>query len=62
MMQQTLALAGDLNTQYEQLRRPTRRDAFLATMGRIVQACQWSLWDTVTNFDMRDINGVVSKV
>jgi IS5 family transposase len=32
MKQQTLAVAADQNTQYEQYRRPTKRDAFLATM------------------------------
>jgi IS5 family transposase len=36
MKQQTLAMAGDQNAQYEQFRRPTRREAFLATMKRIV--------------------------
>ena len=36
MKQQTLAVAMDQNTQYEQFRKPTRRDQFLATMERIV--------------------------
>ena len=36
MKQQTLAMATDQNAQYEQYRRPTRRDAFLATMEQIV--------------------------
>ena len=35
MKQQTLAMAGDQNAHYERFRRPTRRDAFLATMERI---------------------------
>lgn len=36
MKQQTLAVATDQNAQYEQYRRPTRRDVFLATMNEIV--------------------------
>ena len=36
MKQQTLAVATDQNAQYEQYRRPTRRDVFLATMDKIV--------------------------
>lgn len=43
MKQQTLAMATDQNAQYEQYRRPTRRDAFLATMEQIVpwsQLCE----------------------
>ena len=36
MKQQTLAIAADQNASYEQYRRPTRRDLFLATMERIV--------------------------
>jgi len=36
MKQQTLAMAADQNAQYEQYRRPTKRDVFLATMERIV--------------------------
>ena len=36
MKQQTLAMAADQNAQYEQYRRPTKRDAFLATMEKIV--------------------------
>jgi IS5 family transposase len=43
MKQQTLAMAADQNVQYEQYRRPTRRDAFLATMEQIVpwsQLCE----------------------
>ena len=36
MKQQTLAMAADQNAQYEQYRRPTRRDVFLATMEQIV--------------------------
>lgn len=36
MKQQTLAMAADENAQYEQYRRPTKRDVFLATMEQIV--------------------------
>lgn len=36
MKQQTLAMAVDQNAQYERYRRPTKRDAFLATMEQIV--------------------------
>ena len=36
MKQQTLAVAADQNAQYEQYRKPTRRDVFLATMEEIV--------------------------
>ena len=36
MKQQTLAMAADQNAQYEQYRKPTRRDVFLATMEKIV--------------------------
>jgi hypothetical protein len=36
MKQQTLAMAAVQNVQYEQYRRPTKRDAFLATMEQIV--------------------------
>jgi len=36
MKQQTLAVAADQNAQYEQYRRPTKRDEFLATMEKIV--------------------------
>ena len=36
MKQQTLAVAADQNAQYEQYRKPTRRDVFLATMEKIV--------------------------
>jgi len=36
MKQQTLAMAVDQNAQYEQYRRPTKRDVFLATMEQIV--------------------------
>lgn len=36
MKQQTLAMADDQNAQYEQYRKPTKRDAFLATMEQIV--------------------------
>ena len=36
MKQQTLAMAGDQNAQYEQYRKPTKRDVFLATMEQIV--------------------------
>ena len=36
MKQQTLAMADDQNQQYEQHRKPTRRDVFLATMEEIV--------------------------
>ena len=36
MKQQTVAVAADQNVQHEQYRRPTKRDAFLATMEQIV--------------------------
>jgi IS5 family transposase len=36
MKQQTLAIAPDQNAQYEQYRKPTRRDLFLATMDKLV--------------------------
>ena len=36
MKQQTLALAADHNAAFEQYRKPTRRDTFLATMDQIV--------------------------
>ncbi len=36
MKQQTLAMAADHSESFERYRRPTRRDEFLATMGRIV--------------------------
>jgi transposase, IS5 family len=36
MKQQTLAMAADQNAPYEQYRKPTRRDMFLATMEQIV--------------------------
>ena len=36
MKQQTLAMAADHNAQYEKYRKPTRRDAFLATMQTLV--------------------------
>ena len=36
MKQQTLAMAADQNAQYERYRRPTKRDAFLATMEELV--------------------------
>jgi transposase, IS5 family len=36
MKQQNLAMAADDNAQYEQYRRPTKRDTFLATMEQIV--------------------------
>jgi IS5 family transposase len=36
MKQQTLAMAADQNAHYEQFRKPTRRDLFLATMEQIV--------------------------
>ena len=36
MKQQTLAVAADQNAEYEQYRRPTKRDTFLATMEQIV--------------------------
>src|SRR5882757_10108502 len=36
MKQQTLAMAADQGAGYEQHRRPTRRDEFLATMNKIV--------------------------
>ena len=40
MKQQTLAMAADHNAQYEQYRKPTRRDGFLATMEQIVPWAQ----------------------
>jgi IS5 family transposase len=36
MKQQTLALAADHNSAFEQYRRPTKRDVFLATMEQVV--------------------------
>lgn len=36
MKQQTLAMADDQNAQYEQYRRPTKRDVFLKTMEQLV--------------------------
>jgi IS5 family transposase len=36
MKQQTLAAAGDQNTEFDQYRRPTKRDMFLATMEKVV--------------------------
>lgn len=36
MKQQTLAMAADQNSRFEQYRKPTRRDRFLATMEQIV--------------------------
>lgn len=36
MKQQTLAMAADQGDGFEQPRRPTRRDVFLATMEQIV--------------------------
>ena len=36
MKQQTLAIAIDQNVQYEQYRKPTKRDVFLATMEQLV--------------------------
>ncbi len=36
MKQQTLAMAADQNSAYEQYRKPTRRDVFLASMEQIV--------------------------
>ena len=36
MKQRTLALAGDQNQGFEQHRRPTRRDVFLASMEQLV--------------------------
>ncbi len=36
MQQQSLAMAYAQNAQYEKFRRPTKRDAFLATMEQIV--------------------------
>src|SRR5678810_1226476 len=35
MKQQTLAVSADQNAQYEQYRKPTRRDVFLTTMEQI---------------------------
>jgi IS5 family transposase len=43
MRQNTLAMAADQGTDFEQYRRPTRRDVFLATMEKIVpwsQLCE----------------------
>ena len=40
MKQHTLAMATDHNAQYEQYRKPTRRDAFLASMEQIVPWAQ----------------------
>lgn len=40
MKQHTLAMASDQNAQYEQYRKPTRRDAFLASMEQIVPWAQ----------------------
>jgi IS5 family transposase len=36
MKQHTLAMAADQNAEYEQYRKPTRRDVFLATMEEVV--------------------------
>src|SRR5215203_4284041 len=36
MKQQTLAVSADQNAQYEQYRKPTRRDVFLTTMEQVV--------------------------
>ncbi len=36
MKQQTLAMAADQGQGFEQYRKPTRRDTFLATMEEIV--------------------------
>jgi len=36
MKQQTLAVAADQNAEYEQYRRPTKRDPFVATMEQVV--------------------------
>ena len=36
MKQQTLTMANGHNTQFERIRKPTRRDTFLATLERIV--------------------------
>lgn len=36
MKQQTLAMAADQGDGFEQYRRPTKRDTFLATMDEIV--------------------------
>ena len=43
MKQHTLAMADDQNAQYEQYRKPTRRDIFLATMEQIVP------WDALSS-------------
>jgi hypothetical protein len=40
MKQQTLAMAVDQNSAYEEYRRPTKRDVFLATMDRIVRGSE----------------------
>lgn len=40
MKQQTLALAADHNSSFEQYRRPTKRDVFLATMEQVVPWAQ----------------------
>lgn len=51
MKQQTLAVAADQNAQYEQYRRPTERDVFLAKMDAIRPFCvgrrNWLFADTV---------------
>jgi IS5 family transposase len=36
MKQQTLAMAADQQSQYERYRKPTKRDAFLATMEQVI--------------------------
>ena len=36
MKQQTLSVAADVNAEFEQYRRPTKRDVFLATMEKVV--------------------------
>ena len=36
MKQQTLAMAADQTSGFEQFRKPTRRDEFLSTMNTIV--------------------------
>ena len=36
MKQQTLAMAADQSDEFEHYRKPTKRDAFLATMEQIV--------------------------
>lgn len=43
--QQTLAMAADQGEEFEQYRKPTKRDAFLATMDQIV--LWWALCEAI---------------